>query len=409
MDEEIERRVRKARSLVETNADEIAQFNREELNKRADIAGEAARKAAEAELRPLLKFFAELQGQTIGLSDSLKSISERSKAGALIPPDEIQQTTAGLVRLSTVFEEVKDKSSDLFEDIDLEKGFAEKFTKQIGSLLGVLQKVDPDSRKAQAQLEALRESVRKLVDEFPERGDTRLRTIDLDIVKDNLPDTARVLEEIFQRVEAVNSEYQQAIQALYRDESTRGLANELRAIQNQVASQEFNIAILGERKKLEEELLNLQEAATGETEKQAENLRSQLVTLESYAQRLQESVLSEDRAAEARERQRKSSFDRAIELQRGLSRIDTIRSLGQQGLTAEEFLQRGRAVNQFDELAAAKNLFSRLSESVMAEQISRYLEPYLAPLAPLLESMRGVQSDTKDVIQKKDERARAVQ
>lgn len=79
------------------------------------------------------------------------------------------------------------------------------------------------------------------------------------------------------------------------------------------------------------------------------------------------------------------------------------------GLKETEFMSRARSVNQTNEIQNAMQLFGMISESAIAEQISRYLEPYLAPLAPLLEALGGTQRETKTVIEKKDERARAAQ
>jgi len=309
--------------------------------------------------------------------------------------------------LSTALEELKQNAPGVFSELDFEDTFIEQFNSNINAIKERLVEVGDAVQEADAVIKKSQETIRKAIEDFEKFADVRNRGVRLGIARGDLDQSVLVIDEIISKVEDIGDAFRESIAAAEAQPGGQALAGALRGLRDRVSAEEIEIAVLNERKRIEEEIAGLQED-------QAKNLRSQLTTLDSYVQRLQESALSQGAERKKQEEDQKRLF----ELQVAQNRLNALMALRGGGQEPEDFVRQAQVLllprqRQREMLqqarGVAQQVFGMAAESDIGKQVSDALAPILKPLAPLLEIIGGKQEETKEVIRKKDERARVGQ
>ena len=234
------------------------------------------------------------------------------------------------------------------------------------------------------------------------------------------------LENVITKVNELSNTFSERLRGM--GDAPESVRQRVQEIGKQVTAEEFRLQILERQKELEKELVSLTGEKTDEITEQERSLRSQLVSLESYAQQLQQNVLSEEKTVSA-EKARAQDLEKILDLTQRLDMLNramqagpdpnALRQISRETPMTGQFGLSNLLIGAFDPtgMMLSSSIASRFAEANrmrdfdlpdrFGQSIEQYLGPYLAPLAGLLESIRNEAAGTKDSVREIDTTPRA--
>lgn len=269
----------------------------------------------------------EVQGlqDAIGrVSKALKDVREQGATG-VISTDALREATNSLRDLGEFAAQAKDPSTKLAESLELADGVAESLEKNVGTLAGAIDDLTAKSREAERAQQDMADAiifsqnaVRRLVE------DSRL---ELEVLQGRVPETATFIRQL-QRASEASKRLQDSIAELARKELLpQGLADRAIANQQEATSLENRIALTERLNSIKEKLTASEERISSLNERQLNDQKSQLTTLEQFTQSLQSNALSVFSREEAERKKLDESLKNEVLERQKL--IDSINRLNQ--------------------------------------------------------------------------------